>query len=130
VHHSQPAASLIQGDEKAVYGDKAYASEALRTKLAAAGIEDRVMYRAARDTPLKSWQSWFNKAVAGIRAGVERRFAVINYGFRPGALPRPPPQRLPSAAVVHRDQPQARPGDRRTTAGVCLNDEKNMVQNQ
>jgi IS5 family transposase len=57
VHHSQPAASLIQGDEKAVYGDKAYASEALRTKLAAAGIEDRVMYRAARDTPLKSWQS-------------------------------------------------------------------------
>jgi len=36
VHDSQPAASLIQGDEKAVYGDKAYASEALRTKLAAA----------------------------------------------------------------------------------------------
>jgi hypothetical protein len=48
---------------------------------------------------------WFNNAVAGIRAGVERCFAVINYGFRPGALPRPPPQRLPSAAVVYRDQP-------------------------
>ena len=78
-------ASLIQGDERAVYGDKAYASEALRTrKLAAAGIEDRVMYRAALDTPMKSWQSWFNKAVAGIRAGVERRFAVMkrHYGFR------------------------------------------------
>jgi IS5 family transposase len=84
VHDSQPAAELIQGDEKAVYGDKAYASAALRAKLAAAGIEDRVMYRAARNTPLKSWQSWFNKAVAGIRAGVERRFAVMkrHYGFR------------------------------------------------
>jgi transposase, IS5 family len=84
VHDSQPAASLIQGDEKAVYGDKAYASAALRTKLAAAGIEDRVMYRAARNTPLQPWQTWFNKAVAGIRAGVERRFAVMkcHYGFR------------------------------------------------
>ena len=42
------------------------------------------MYRAARNTPLKSWQTWFNKAVAGIRAGVERRFAVMkrHYGFR------------------------------------------------
>jgi len=84
VHDSQPAASLIQGDEKAVYGDKAYASRSLRGKLAAAGIEDRVMYKAGRNKPLKSWQTWFNKAVAGIRAGVERRFAVMkrHYGFR------------------------------------------------
>lgn len=84
LHDSQPAASLIQGDEQAVYGDKAYASAALRTKLAAAGIDDRVMYKASRSQPLKPWQTWFNKAVAGIRAGVERRFAVMkrHYGFR------------------------------------------------
>jgi transposase, IS5 family len=84
LHDSQPAAGLIQGDEQAVYGDKAYSSRSLRAKLAAAGIEDRVMYRAARNTPLKPWQTWFNKAVAGIRAGVERRFAVMkrHYGFR------------------------------------------------
>jgi IS5 family transposase len=84
LHDSQPAAQLIQGDEKAVYGDKAYASQGLRDKLAEAGIEDRLMYRAARNKPLKSWQSWFNKAVAGIRAGVERRFAVMkcHYGYR------------------------------------------------
>jgi IS5 family transposase len=84
LHDSQSAGSLIQGDEQAVYGDKAYASGALRAKLAAAGIDDRVMYRAARNKPLKPWQSWFNKAVAGIRAGVERRFAVMkrHYGCR------------------------------------------------
>lgn len=82
LHDSQPAAALIQGDEKAVYGDKAYASEALRAKLAAAGIDDRVMYRAARNKPLKPWQSWFNKAVAAIRCAVERRFAVMKRHYR------------------------------------------------
>lgn len=84
LHDSQPAAALICGDEQAVYGDKAYASKALRTKLATAGIGDRVMYRAARNKPLKPWQTWFNKAVAGIRAAVERRFAIMkrHYGYR------------------------------------------------
>jgi transposase, IS5 family len=84
LHDSQPAAALIQGDEQAVYGDKAYASQALRDQLAAAGIDDRVMYRAARNKPLKPWQTWFNKAVAGIRAAVERRFGIMkrHYGFR------------------------------------------------
>src|SRR5512134_3893364 len=61
LHGSQPAASLIQGDEKAVYGDKAYASVALRAKLTAAGIDHRVMYKASRNQPLKPWQTWFNK---------------------------------------------------------------------
>lgn len=84
LHDSQPAAELIQGDEQAVYGDKAYASHALRGKLAEAGIDDRVMYRAARNKPLKPWQTWFNKAVAAIRCAVERRFAVMkrHYGYR------------------------------------------------
>jgi hypothetical protein len=31
LHDSQPAAQLICGDERAVYGDKAYASQALST---------------------------------------------------------------------------------------------------
>jgi IS5 family transposase len=82
LHDSQPAAQLIRGDEQAVYGDKAYASEALRGQLAAAGIDDRLMYRAARNKPLKPWQTWFNKAVTGIRAAVERRFAVMKRHYR------------------------------------------------
>src|SRR5512144_3004907 len=84
LHDSQPAAQLIRGDERAVYGDKAYASQALRARLAEAGINDGLMYRAARNKPLKPWQSWFNKAVAAIRAAVERRFGIMKrgYGFR------------------------------------------------
>jgi IS5 family transposase len=56
----------------------------LRDRLAEAGITDGLMYKAARNTPLKPWQSWFNKAVAVIRAAVERRFGIMKrgYGFR------------------------------------------------
>jgi IS5 family transposase len=54
----------------------------LRGPLAAAGIDNRLMYRAARNTPLKPWQSWFNKAVAGIRAGVERRIGIMKCHYR------------------------------------------------
>lgn len=84
LHDSQPASTLVQGDEEAVYGDKAYGSQALRQRLAAAGIKSGLMYKAARNRPLKNWQKWFNKAVAPIRAGVERTFATLKrwYGFR------------------------------------------------
>lgn len=84
VHDSQAAPGLIQGDEAAVYGDKAYGAQALREQLEAAGIEDRLMYKAGRNTPLKPWQVWFNKAVAPIRAAVERSFATLkcHYGYR------------------------------------------------
>ena len=84
LHDSQPAAQLIRGDEHAVYGDKAYASQGLRDRLADAGIADGLMYKAARNKPLKPWQTWFNKAVAAIRAAVERRFGIMKrgYGFR------------------------------------------------
>lgn len=83
LHDSQPAPRLIQGDEKAVYGDKAYDSQALRELLAEAGIADGLMHKAARNRPLKHHEKWFNKAVAPIRAAVERRFAVMKrwYGF-------------------------------------------------
>jgi hypothetical protein len=37
-----------------------------------AGITDGLMYKAARNTPLKPWQTWFNKVVAAIRCAVER----------------------------------------------------------
>jgi IS5 family transposase len=83
LHDSQAAIELIQGDEAAVYADKAYGSQNLRNQLAQAGIHDGLMYKAARNKPLKRWQKWFNKAVAPIRAGVERGFATMkrHYGF-------------------------------------------------
>jgi len=84
LHDSQAIRTLIQGDEAAVYADKAYGSKALREELAAAGIADRIMYKAARNTPLTNWQTWFNRSVSPIRSGVERGFATMkrHYGFR------------------------------------------------
>jgi transposase, IS5 family len=42
------------------------------------------MYQARRNRPLRPWQTAFNKAVAPIRAGVERLFATMKrtYGYR------------------------------------------------
>src|SRR3954468_13465076 len=84
VHDSVPADDLVQGDEGAVYADKAYDSEARRAGLRARGIEPRSMHKARRARPLKPWQVAFNKAVAPIRAGVERLFATMKraYGHR------------------------------------------------
>ena len=84
VHDSVPADDLVQGDEQAVYADKAYDSEQRRADLRARGIEPRIMRKARRNRPLKPWQTWFNKAVAPVRAGVERLFATMRraYGYR------------------------------------------------
>jgi IS5 family transposase len=84
VHDSVPADDLVQGDEEAVYADKAYDSEERRAGLRARGVEPRIMYRARRNRPLTLWQTWFNKAVAPVRAGVERVFGTMKraYGHR------------------------------------------------
>jgi IS5 family transposase len=84
VHDSVPADGLVQGDEEAVYADKAYDGEARRAGLRERGIEPRIMYQARRNRPLKPWQAAFNKAVAPVRAGVERLFATMKraYGYR------------------------------------------------
>src|SRR4051794_2953338 len=84
VHDSLPADDLVRGDEQAVYADKAYDSEARRTGLRERGIEPRIMHKARRNRPLKPWQVALNKAVAPVRAGVERLFATMKraYGYR------------------------------------------------
>jgi IS5 family transposase len=81
VHDSVPADDLVQGDEAAVYADKAYDSEERRAGLRARGIEPRIMYQARRNRPLRPWQTWFNKAVAPVRAGVERVFGTMKRGY-------------------------------------------------
>ena len=84
LHDSQAGPALVQGDEEAVYADKAYDSLKFRDALAEAGIKDGIMHKARRNTPLKDWQKWFNKAVSPIRSGVERGFATMKryYGYR------------------------------------------------
>jgi IS5 family transposase len=84
VHDSVPADDLVPADERAVYADKAYDSEARRAGLRERGIEPRIMHEARRNRPLKPWQAAFNKAVAPVRAGVERVFGTMKraYGHR------------------------------------------------
>jgi IS5 family transposase len=84
VHDSVPADHLVQGDEEAVHADKAYDSEARRAGLRGRGIEPRIMHKARRNRPLKPWQVAFDRAVAPVRAGVERLFATMKrgYGYR------------------------------------------------
>ena len=84
VHDSVMGDGLVQGDEDAVYADKAYDDAARRKRLRKQGIEPRIMYQARRNRPLRPWQVAFNKAVAPIWAGVERLFATMKraYGYR------------------------------------------------
>ena len=84
VHDSVPADDLVQGDEEAVYADKAYDSAERRAGLRGRGIEPRIMHKARRNRSLKPWRVAFNKAVAPIRAGVERLFGTMKraYGYR------------------------------------------------
>ena len=75
---------MISGDEKAVYADKAYASKARREHLGGLGIEDGIMYKSwGGGPPLTSWQQLRNRAIAPIRAGVERVFGTLKrcYGM-------------------------------------------------
>lgn len=84
VGDSVVADALVQGDEAAVFMDKAYDGTARRAALAAAGIADGIMHRAHARRPLAPWQRWMNRALAPIRARVERSFGTLkrSYGWR------------------------------------------------
>lgn len=82
---SAVAEGLIQGDERAVYADKAYEHKDRRRRLKARGIKDRIMHRSHKNQPaLPHWQQRRNRLIAPIRANVERLFGLIkrSYGYR------------------------------------------------
>lgn len=79
------ADDLVQGDERAVYADRAYDDKARRRRLKAAGIKDRIMHRANKHHPeLPPWPRRRNRLIAPIRAAVERPFGTLkrSYGWR------------------------------------------------
>ena len=84
VYESEVADALIVGDEKAVYGDKAYENKHRRARLAARGIKDRSMRRANRWHPQQPlWRRRWNDMVARRRAPVEATFSAMKrlYGL-------------------------------------------------
>lgn len=85
VNETGVADALIRGDERAVYGDKAYAKRARRLRLKAAGIKPRIMHKSwGGGPPLTHWQKLHNRLIAPIRAAVETVFAVLKrrLGYR------------------------------------------------
>lgn len=84
VYESTIAEQLICGDERAVYGDKAYEHKARRARLKAAGINDRIMHRRHKYLPvLPRWQQRRNDLIARRRAPVEAVFSAFKrlYGL-------------------------------------------------
>jgi IS5 family transposase len=85
VTDTEPADSLICGDEAAVYGDQAYYTHARHARLKELGIKDRLMRRPNKHHPeLPPRQKQRNRLIAKVRAAVERPFAVFKerYGLR------------------------------------------------
>jgi transposase, IS5 family len=83
VNDTEVADTLISFDEKAVYGDKAYAKAERREMLKAKGIKDRIMYKTWGGGPkLSPWQKLQNRLIAPIRRQVETVFAVLKKHMR------------------------------------------------
>ena len=84
VYESQVADDLICGDERAVYGDRAYPLKARRARLKSLGIKDRIMHRADKHHPkITGWRARWNDLVARRRAPVEAVFSAMKrlYGL-------------------------------------------------
>ncbi|HSF95061.1 MAG TPA: IS5 family transposase [Thermohalobaculum sp.] len=84
VYESEVADELISGDERAVYGDRAYELKARRERLKAAGIKDRIMHRRHKHMgKLPPWLQRRNLGIARRRAPVEATFSALKrlYGL-------------------------------------------------
>lgn len=82
VNESRVAEDLIVGDERAVYADKGYESNARRRALKARGIKDRIMHKRHRNLRvLSGWQTLRNKLIARIRAPAEHVFGTLKRGY-------------------------------------------------
>lgn len=83
-YESSVADELIQGDEAAVYADKAYEKAERRAMLRERGIKDRIQHRRKRgQRELPYWQRVRNKLIAGVRQAVERTMSQLKgrYGL-------------------------------------------------
>lgn len=83
VHDSHCVTDLLSGQESAAYADSAYRRQKHDRWLAEHGIDNRVLRRAYRNTPLTDAEHEFNRLCSGVRCTVERVFGVLkqHYGM-------------------------------------------------
>ena len=87
VYESEVADGLVSGDERAVYGDRAYESKRRRRWLKSQGINDRIMHRSHKhQRELPHWQKRRNELISR-RALVEKVFGTLkrSYGYSASA---------------------------------------------
>ena len=72
---------LVQGDEKAVYADKAYVGPRMRERLRSGQIKDRVQSRAARNRPLRALETRRNVLIGRIRGRIEGVFGALKRSY-------------------------------------------------
>ncbi|WP_114011798.1 IS5 family transposase [Cohaesibacter intestini] len=76
LHDGQASEDLISWDEEQVSADKAYESAALRAKLRAQTIKDRIMRKKPKGKSAPIWQVWWNKTISSFRFEVEQVFGI------------------------------------------------------
>jgi IS5 family transposase len=83
LHDSLALNACVSGDERAVYADKAYDSQALRDTLEKQGIEACLMHRLRKGDKARSLKSQLNKTYSSVRSKVERTFGTFKrtYGW-------------------------------------------------
>ena len=76
VHDARECRHLISGDERALFGDKGYADDALKRECRKNGVYYGVLDKGRRGRPhLSTRQKKRNRQKSGVRAVVERPFA-------------------------------------------------------
>lgn len=79
VHDSTVMDDLIHGEERIVYGDKAYASQQRQADYESRGVEWRINRKATRNRKLNCADRSFNRKSNRTRARVEHAFGVIKH---------------------------------------------------
>lgn len=77
---------LVQGDEAAVWADKGYVGPAMRQRLKAAGIKDRVQRKASRVRRLTSREVVRNKLIGRVRGRIEGFFGAAKRSYGLGRM--------------------------------------------
>jgi len=76
-HDSQLLEELLHGQEKVIYGDRAYINQAKQQEFAEAGVLWGINRRGRRNAPLSEADRKWNRRRSKVRARVEHIFQVI-----------------------------------------------------